>query len=125
MVRLGVCQGGILSPFMFNADDLLDNLESSGAGYYVNGHYLGCVMYADDLLLLSAFVAGLQHLLNICHTFGQNNSISFNHSKTICMKVGLRRQRLINPMCLALRSFDGSQTSCILVLFSNLVTRLK
>jgi len=45
-----------------------------------------CVIYADDLLL-SASVAGLQHMRNICHTFGQNNSISFNHSNTICMKV--------------------------------------
>jgi len=54
----------------------------------VNGHYLGCVMYTDDLLLLCASVDGLQHMLNICHAFGLNNSISFNHSKTICMKVG-------------------------------------
>ena len=90
VVKLGVRQGGILSPFLFNVyvDDLLHNLESCGAGCYINGHYLGCVMYADDLLLLSASVAGLQHMLNICHTFGLNNSISFYHSKTISMKVG-------------------------------------
>jgi len=74
-------------------------LISSGAGCYVNGHYLGCVMYVDDLLL-SASVAGLQHMLNICHTFGKNNSISFNHSKIICMKVGPRWQRQINRLCL-------------------------
>jgi len=102
VVKLGVRQGGILSPFLFNVyvDDLLDNLESSGTGCYVNGHYLGCVMYTDDLLLLSASVAGLQHMLNICHTFGLNNSISFNHSKTICIKVGPRWQRQINRLCL-------------------------
>ena len=43
VVKLGVRQGGILSPFLFNVyvDDLLHNLESSGAGCYVNGHYLG------------------------------------------------------------------------------------
>jgi len=66
VVKLGVRQGGILSPFLFNVyvDDLLDNLESSGAGCYVNGHYLGCVMYADDLLLFCCLLPWLDY--SIC-----------------------------------------------------------
>jgi len=64
-------------------------------------------MYADDLLL-SAPVTGLQHqhMLNICHTFGLNNSISFNHSKTSCMKVGPRSQRQTNQLCIGIEKLQ-------------------
>ena len=29
--------------------------------------FFGCVMYADDILLLSASFSGLQYMLNICY----------------------------------------------------------
>ena len=41
-------------------------LKTSGAGcYFVNG-YVGCIMYVDDLLLLSGSVLGLQAMLHTC-----------------------------------------------------------
>ena len=45
-------------------------------------------MYADDLLLLSASVSGLQEMLDISVAYGANSSIIFNHKKSICFKVG-------------------------------------
>jgi len=65
VVRQGVRQGGVLSPFLFNVyvDELLNELEMNGIGCHVCNQYFGCIMYADDLLLLSASVSGLQHML--------------------------------------------------------------
>ena len=67
-VKCGVRQGGVLSPWLFNiyVDDLIARLEHSRNGCYVGGYFLGCIMYADDLLLLSVPVSGLQSMLDIC-----------------------------------------------------------
>ena len=51
----GVCQGGVLSPSLFSVyvNDILCNLERSEFGCHVSGRYVGALMYADDLLLIS------------------------------------------------------------------------
>ena len=51
-------------------------------------NFFGCIMYADDLLLLSASVTGLQQMLHICHSFAQFSDIVSNHKKSVCFKVG-------------------------------------
>jgi len=63
-VKCGVRQAGILSPFLFNiyVDDLIDSLSISGFVCYVNNSFLGCIMYAEDLLILSSSLSGLQHV---------------------------------------------------------------
>ena len=85
VVRQGVRQGDVLSPFLFNVyvDDLLNELEMNGIGCHVCSQYFGCIMYADDLLLLSASVSGLQCMLDICYRFGMQNSIVFNQNKSV------------------------------------------
>ena len=61
VVSQGVRQGGVLSPFFFSiyVDDLIKRLELSGTGCHVNGGYIGAILYANDLLLLSASISGL------------------------------------------------------------------
>ena len=90
VVSQGVRQGGVLSPFLFNiyVDDLIKQLELSGTGCRVNEGYIGAILYADDLLLLSASIYGLQHMLDICYLYGLNNSIVFNHNKSSCTRIG-------------------------------------
>ena len=58
-------QGGVLSPFLFNiyVDQLIDDICSKNVGCYVSKGFFGCIMYADDLILLSPSVIGLQDML--------------------------------------------------------------
>jgi len=62
IVKSGIRQGGILSPLLFNVyiDSVIIGLKSSGFGCHMQGLYIGCIAYADDLLLLSGSVALLQ-----------------------------------------------------------------
>jgi len=87
-VYCGVRQNGVLSPLLFNiyVDDLIYQLEASNYGCYVAGKFFGCIMYADDLLLLSASVTGLQQMLHICYSFAQFNDFIFNHKNRYVLR---------------------------------------
>ena len=63
-------------------------LEASNAGCCVCGRFFCCVMYADDILLLSASVSGLQYMLNICYKYGILYDILCNNIKSVCVKIG-------------------------------------
>ena len=71
-ILCGVRQCSVLSPILFHiyVRVLILELESSGYGCFIGNKFFGCVMYADDLLLLSASVSGLQSMLDICYGFG-------------------------------------------------------
>ena len=61
-VLSGVRQGGVLSPLLFNCyvDHIISQLKYSGLGCHYANCYVGCIMYADDLLLMSSSVLELQ-----------------------------------------------------------------
>jgi len=54
-ILCGVRQGGILSPFLFAiyVDDLISSLRQCGYGVYIGTLFVRCVVYADDIVLLS------------------------------------------------------------------------
>ena len=62
----GVRQGSIMSPYLFNLNINPLILRLCNSGCLVNNCFIGCIFYADDMLLLSASVYGLQDLLNVC-----------------------------------------------------------
>jgi len=89
-VHSGVRQGGILSGLFFNAyvNPFISALRKSDLGCHIKNFYAGCIMYADDLILLSASVVDLQSMLNICDTVGLELGINFNVTKSMCLAVG-------------------------------------
>lgn len=82
-VTNGVKQGGVISPTLFTCyiDDMLKRLEKSNVGCHVGSQYVGCVSYADDLILLAPNVSALKHMIHICENFASEYSIKFNGSK--------------------------------------------
>jgi len=44
---------------------VIKELQLNGDGCYVGKCFIGCIMYADDLLLLSPSIIGLQRMLDI------------------------------------------------------------
>ena len=61
-VTCGVRQGGVLSPYLFSAymDELICKLRASGFGLHIGNIFVGCIMYADDIMLLSSSCYGVQ-----------------------------------------------------------------
>ena len=89
-VPAGVRQGGILSPYFFAVyvDDLIVELRNSGYGCYLASLFVACILYADDVALLSPTVKGMQHMIDICTAYGDANAITYNARKTKVMFFG-------------------------------------
>nr|XP_047135549.1 uncharacterized protein LOC124812693 [Hydra vulgaris] len=81
----GVRQGSILSPHLYNiyTENLLEKIVSeSKVGTSINGIYTGIIAYADDIVLQSSTISGLQSLINIVQKYGLSNFIKLNTEKT-------------------------------------------
>ena len=93
-ISCGVRQGGVLSPYLFSpyTDDVIRTLRKSGYGIYVGNIFTGCILYADDIILLSCSYCGLQKMVNICSEYGVHWDIKFNPTKSRCISFGAVRQ---------------------------------
>ena len=76
----GVCQGGILSPRLFNIyiDGLSDIFNKSSIGGSIDGNRINHMLYADDFCIISLSSAGIQQLMSICDQYCAMHSITFN-----------------------------------------------
>jgi len=89
-IRSGIRQGSVLSPCLFNIyfDTLVTSLENSDLGCHIRDKYIGIILYADDIMILSASLKSLQKMLDICHNCGASLDIVFNVNKSWLFKVG-------------------------------------
>ena len=68
-VSNGVKQGGVLSPVLFCVyiDSLLHSVAECGVGCFIGRVFVGALVYADDIVLLSTTAAtGMRTLLHDC-----------------------------------------------------------
>jgi len=67
---------------------VINSWKLSDLGCQINGVYIGCLVYADDIILLSASVGTLQKMLDICYASGTDINIMFNAKKSSLFVVG-------------------------------------
>ena len=88
-VNQGVKQGCILSPLLFNIfmSDLQEKLEEeeNDPTQIAPNEMCSCLIWADDLLVLSQSEKGLQSMLNELYTFSETNGLKANMDKTKIM----------------------------------------
>ena len=77
----GVRQGSVLSPNLFtvfmNIFFIL-NIRNHDLGCYVNRSLVSCILFADDVLLVSAFLTVLQDMLHRVHRTASDLLLEFN-----------------------------------------------
>jgi hypothetical protein len=96
-VLQGTRQGGLTSPFLFNAfyQDIIDKLNSMEGGIMINGLNYNVFCYADDVLLASLTVTGLQRLIDTAQQMLTQRGLRFNPSKSVCATFG--DSPIVNP----------------------------
>lgn len=104
----GVRQGSCLSPAIFNVfmNLFIVHLRQLNVGCQVCSIYLGCLLYADDLILISPSVTGLQSMLDTCWDTAANLRLEFNVGKCHCIVIGKFCNALITPMMLGGNEID-------------------
>lgn len=83
LTQRGVQQGAVMSPLLFciYINDLCQNLPSE-LGIDIGDTSLNCLMYADDLVLFSSDIYGLQELLDRLYDYCNKWKLSVNLLKT-------------------------------------------
>jgi hypothetical protein len=75
-------------------DDLSPLLESQHIGLSYGVGKVNHLMYADDIVLFSPSVNGLQKLIDICKCYGDQHDIPFNVKKTVSMVINSVRKNV-------------------------------
>ena len=86
-VPLGVKQGGINSPDFFSCyfDGLTKCLRDRKKGCFLGLLFLGIILFADDICLLSPTRSALEKMIATCSEYCNENGLSFNHTKSKVM----------------------------------------
>jgi len=112
-LNAGVRQGGVLSPRLFTVfvNDMLLKLQFCGFGCHISGTSCGCLMYADDLILLSASLTHLQKLVNIAVDELDLIGLHVNAGKSSFMRVG--RKPKFPCAKISINGLSIDESSCV------------
>ena len=101
----GVKQGAVLSAILFCVyiDDLFKVLRRKRSGCWIDGDFLGMLGYADDIMLISPTIDGLQDMITTSADFMKAHNLAFSTNpdprkcKTKCMAF-TKKERIIAPL---------------------------
>jgi len=80
-------------------NDIIVQLQDKHLGCCIGDLYLGCVMYADDLVLMSASLTVLQKMMDICVLEATEElDMTFNAIKSSVVRVGKRHKSDCKPV---------------------------
>ena len=98
-VLRGTRQGALTSPTLFNFfyRSLIDELSIMNCGITINNVKYNVFNYADDILIASTTISGLQKLLNKATQLIMSQGLCFNPQKTECCVIGQNKQPQLTP----------------------------
>ena len=96
----GVKQGAVISAILFCVyiDDLIKVIRRNKDGCWINDTFVGVIIYADDIALLSPSLDGLQNMIDSCNNYAKKHNLNFStdvnpqKSKTKCVAFHIKRK---------------------------------
>ena len=70
---------------MYYINDLIQRLQSLNKGCFIGGMFVGVLVYADDIVLLTPTPNAMRELLTICDDFSSEFDVTFNSMKSKCL----------------------------------------
>ena len=83
-MRSDMIEGSVISPLIFSLyiNDLIVKLKSEGYSCCLGNVFAGSLLFADDILLLSASVIQLQRMLYMCYRYCELWDLQLNVRKS-------------------------------------------
>jgi len=76
------------------------SLEQNSHACPIGGEFFGCIMFADDVVLVFHSVCALQKMIDICVDELNCIGLSFNVKKSCLSRFGPRYMRVCEPITL-------------------------
>ena len=86
--NVGVRQGCVISPTLFNIyiEELIARIRLSGKGVKVGDRRLGCLAYADDIVLMAERKEDMEELLQVASNYGRDWNVRYSTRKCKVME---------------------------------------
>ena len=109
-VANGTGQGKVALPLFWSLYilPLLLELRKLGVGCHLNGHYVGSLLFCDDIILVTPSRGGGAMMLRVCEQWGETFGVEFSSdpnplkSKSKCIQVTGNRKKVNTPEPLTL-----------------------